>query len=55
MSNSHKIKQTEYSDRGIIAGKPRPYTALSRAQRKTQKQSREANDRPYARASRDKD
>jgi tetrapyrrole methylase family protein/MazG family protein/ATP diphosphatase len=54
LSNWDKIKLTEYGDRGILAGLPRAFPALSRAQRMSEKVSRVGFDWPDARGSRDK-
>ncbi len=54
LSNWDKIKLTEYGDRGVLAGLPRAFPALARAQRMSDKVSRVGFDWPDARGSRDK-
>jgi MazG family protein len=54
LTNWEKIKQTEYGDRGVLAGLPRSFPALSRAQRMSDKVSKVGFDWPDARGSRDK-
>ena len=54
LSNWDKIKLTEYGDRGVLAGLPRAFPALARAQRMSEKVSRVGFDWPDARGSRDK-
>lgn len=54
LSNWEKIKTTEYGDRGLLAGLPRSFPALARAQRMSEKVSRVGFDWPDARGSRDK-
>jgi MazG family protein len=54
LSNWDKIKTQEYGDRGLLAGLPRSFPALARAQRISDKVSRVGFDWPDARGSRDK-
>jgi MazG family protein len=54
LSNWDKIKLGEYGDRGVLAGLPRSFPALARAQRISEKVSRVGFDWPDARGSRDK-
>jgi tetrapyrrole methylase family protein/MazG family protein/ATP diphosphatase len=54
LSNWEKIKQGEYGDRGVLAGLPRSFPALARAQRMSEKVSKVGFDWPDARGSRDK-
>jgi MazG family protein len=54
LSNWDKIKLEEYGDRGVLAGLPRSFPALSRAQRISDKVSRVGFDWPDAHGSRDK-
>jgi MazG family protein len=54
LSNWDKIKLTEYGDRGVLAGLPRSFPALARAQRISEKVSKVGFDWPDARGSRDK-
>jgi tetrapyrrole methylase family protein/MazG family protein/ATP diphosphatase len=54
LANWDKIKTQEYGDRGVLAGLPRSYPALARAQRMSDKVSRVGFDWPDARGSRDK-
>ncbi len=54
LGNWEKIKLTEYGDRGLLAGLPRSYPALARAQRISDKVSRVGFDWPDAQGSRDK-
>jgi MazG family protein len=54
LSNWDKIKLEEYGDRGVLAGLPRSFPALARAQRISDKVSRVGFDWPDARGSRDK-
>src|SRR5262249_33299304 len=54
LSNWDKIKTQEYGDRGVLAGLPRAYPALLRAQRMSDKVSRVGFDWPDARGSRGK-
>ena len=54
LSNWDKIKTQEYGDRGLLAGLPRSFPALARAQRISEKVSRVGFDWPDARGSRDK-
>jgi MazG family protein len=54
LSNWDKIKLEEYGDRGVLAGLPRSFPALSRAQRISDKVSGVGFDWPDARGSRDK-
>ncbi|HYP87051.1 MAG TPA: nucleoside triphosphate pyrophosphohydrolase [Polyangiaceae bacterium] len=54
LTNWDKIKLTEYGDRGVLAGLPRAFPALARAQRMSEKVSRVGFDWPDARGSRDK-
>ncbi len=52
--NWGKIKVEEYGDRGVLAGLPRSFPALARAQQMSEKASRVGFDWPDARGSRDK-
>jgi len=52
--NWDKIKLEEYGDRGLLAGLPRSFPALSRAQRMSDKVSKVGFDWPDARGSRSK-
>jgi tetrapyrrole methylase family protein/MazG family protein/ATP diphosphatase len=54
LTNWEKIKQSEYGDRGVLAGLPRSFPALARAQRMSEKVSKVGFDWPDARGSRDK-
>jgi MazG family protein len=54
LSNWEKIKKQEYGDRGVLAGLPRSFPALARAQRISEKVSKVGFDWPDARGSRDK-
>jgi tetrapyrrole methylase family protein/MazG family protein/ATP diphosphatase len=54
LSNWDKIKLGEYGDRGVLAGLPRSFPALARAQRISEKVSKVGFDWPDARGSRDK-
>jgi tetrapyrrole methylase family protein/MazG family protein/ATP diphosphatase len=54
LSNWDKIKVQEYGDRGLLAGLPRSFPALARAQRMSEKASKVGFDWPDARGSRDK-
>jgi tetrapyrrole methylase family protein/MazG family protein/ATP diphosphatase len=54
LSNWDKIKLQEYGDRGLLAGLPRSFPALARAERISEKVSRVGFDWPDARGSRDK-
>jgi tetrapyrrole methylase family protein/MazG family protein/ATP diphosphatase len=54
VTNWDKIKTQEYGDRGVLAGLPRAYPALARAQSMSEKVSRVGFDWPDARGSRDK-
>jgi tetrapyrrole methylase family protein/MazG family protein/ATP diphosphatase len=54
VNNWDKIKTQEYGDRGVLAGLPRAFPALARAQRMSDKVSRVGFDWPDARGSRDK-
>jgi MazG family protein len=54
LSNWEQIKKTEYGDRGVLAGLPRSFPALARAQRMSEKVSKVGFDWPDARGSRDK-
>ncbi len=54
LSNWDKIKLQEYGDRGVLAGLPRSFPALARAQRMSEKVSKVGFDWPDARGSRDK-
>lgn len=54
LTNWDKIKLQEYGDRGVLAGLPRSFPALARAQRMSDKVSRVGFDWPDARGSRDK-
>jgi tetrapyrrole methylase family protein/MazG family protein/ATP diphosphatase len=54
LSNWDKIKLQEYGDRGVLAGLPRSFPALSRAQRMSDKVSKVGFDWPDSRGSRDK-
>jgi tetrapyrrole methylase family protein/MazG family protein/ATP diphosphatase len=54
LSNWDKIKLQEYGDRGLLAGLPRSFPALARAQRMSEKVSKVGFDWPDARGSRDK-
>lgn len=54
LTNWEKIKTEEYGDRGVLAGLPRSYPALARAQRMSDKVSKVGFDWPDARGSRDK-
>jgi MazG family protein len=54
LTNWEKIKQGEYGDRGVLAGLPRSFPALARAQRMSEKVSKVGFDWPDARGSRDK-
>jgi MazG family protein len=54
LRNWDTIKQQEYGDRGVLAGLPRSFPALARAQRMSEKVSRVGFDWPDARGSRDK-
>jgi tetrapyrrole methylase family protein/MazG family protein/ATP diphosphatase len=54
LSNWDKIKLQEYGDRGLLAGLPRSFPALARAQRMSEKASKVGFDWPDARGSRDK-
>jgi MazG family protein len=54
LSNWDQIKQLEYGDRGLLAGLPKSFPALARAQRMSDKVSRVGFDWPDARGSRDK-
>jgi tetrapyrrole methylase family protein/MazG family protein/ATP diphosphatase len=54
LTNWEKIKLGEYGDRGVLAGLPRSFPALARAQRMSEKVSKVGFDWPDARGSRDK-
>jgi MazG family protein len=54
LRNWEEIKQQEYGDRGVLAGLPRSFPALARAQRISEKVSKVGFDWPDARGSRDK-
>jgi MazG family protein len=54
LTNWDKIKLQEYGDRGVLAGLPRSFPALARAQRMSEKVSKVGFDWPDARGSRDK-
>jgi MazG family protein len=54
LTNWDKIKLQEYGDRGLLAGLPRSFPALARAQRISEKVSKVGFDWPDARGSRDK-
>ena len=54
LTNWDKIKLQEYGDRGLLAGLPRSFPALARAERISEKVSRVGFDWPDARGSRDK-
>jgi tetrapyrrole methylase family protein/MazG family protein/ATP diphosphatase len=54
LSNWDKIKLQEYGDRGVLAGLPRSFPALARAQRISEKVSKVGFDWPDAGGSRDK-
>jgi MazG family protein len=54
LRNWEEIKQQEYGDRGVLAGLPRSFPALARAQRMSEKVSKVGFDWPDARGSRDK-
>lgn len=54
LSNWAQIKLQEYGDRGVLAGLPRSFPALERAQRMSEKASKVGFDWPDARGSRDK-
>jgi MazG family protein len=54
LTNWDKIKTQEYGDRGVLAGLPRAFPALARAQRMSEKVSGVGFDWPDARGSRDK-
>jgi tetrapyrrole methylase family protein/MazG family protein/ATP diphosphatase len=54
LTNWDKIKLQEYGDRGVLAGLPRSFPALARAQRISEKVSKVGFDWPDARGSRDK-
>lgn len=54
LTNWEKIKRTEYGDRGVLAGLPRSFPALARAQRMSEKVSKVGFDWPDAQGSRDK-
>jgi MazG family protein len=54
LSNWDKIKLQEYGDRGLLAGLPRAFPALARAQRMSDKVSKVGFDWPDASGSRDK-
>jgi tetrapyrrole methylase family protein/MazG family protein/ATP diphosphatase len=54
LTNWNKIKLQEYGDRGVLAGLPRSFPALARAQRISDKVSKVGFDWPDARGSRDK-
>jgi tetrapyrrole methylase family protein/MazG family protein/ATP diphosphatase len=54
LTNWDKIKLQEYGDRGVLAGLPRSFPALARAQRMSEKVSKVGFDWPDSRGSRDK-
>ncbi len=54
LTNWEKIKLQEYGDRGVLAGLPRSFPALARAQRMSDKVSKVGFDWPDSRGSRDK-
>lgn len=54
LTNWDQIKLQEYGDRGVLAGLPRSFPALARAQRMSEKVSKVGFDWPDARGSRDK-
>jgi len=54
LTNWEKIKTQEYGDRGVLAGLPRSFPALARAQRMSEKVSKVGFDWPDARGSRSK-
>jgi len=54
LTNWDAIKRQEYGDRGVLAGLPRSFPALARAERMSEKVSRVGFDWPDARGSRDK-
>jgi MazG family protein len=54
LTNWDRIKLQEYGDRGVLAGLPRSFPALARAERISEKVSRVGFDWPDARGSRDK-
>jgi tetrapyrrole methylase family protein/MazG family protein/ATP diphosphatase len=54
LTNWEKIKLQEYGDRGVLAGLPRSFPALARAQRMSDKVSKVGFDWPDAHGSRDK-
>jgi len=54
LTNWEQIKLGEYGDRGVLAGLPRSFPALARAQRMSEKVSKVGFDWPDARGSRDK-
>jgi tetrapyrrole methylase family protein/MazG family protein/ATP diphosphatase len=54
LTNWNKIKLQEHGDRGVLAGLPRSFPALARAQRISDKVSKVGFDWPDARGSRDK-
>lgn len=54
LTNWDKIKLQEYGDRGVLAGLPRSFPALARAQRISDKVSKVGFDWPDSRGSRDK-
>jgi MazG family protein len=54
LTNWEKIKTEEYGDRGVLAGLPRAFPALARAQRMSEKVSKVGFDWPDARGSRSK-
>jgi MazG family protein len=54
LTNWDQIKLQEYGDRGVLAGLPKSFPALARAQRMSDKVSKVGFDWPDARGSRDK-
>ncbi|HEY6079384.1 MAG TPA: nucleoside triphosphate pyrophosphohydrolase [Polyangiaceae bacterium] len=54
LTNWDQIKLQEYGDRGVLAGLPRSFPALARAQRMSDKVSKVGFDWPDSRGSRDK-
>ena len=54
LTNWDKIKLQEYGDRGVLAGLPRSFPALARAQRMSEKVSKVGFDWPDSQGSRDK-
>jgi len=54
LTNWDQIKTQEYGDRGVLAGLPRSFPALARAERMSEKVSKVGFDWPDAHGSRDK-